>query len=231
MSILAQAFRDALGLGWRRLGGALLPGCCLLCAAHSADQLLCPACRSDLPGLPADCCPVCAQPAGTGQVCGACLRSPPHFARCHAAWAYAFPVDRLVQALKYGHRLAVADFCGEALAARIAAADYDLLLPLPLHPARLRERGFNQAGEIARGLAGRLGLPVERTALRRCRPTATQAALPLADRRRNVRGAFECAVDFSGRRLLLVDDVMTSGATADECARVLRLHGAAEIVL
>lgn len=229
MSILAQAVRDSLRRWGSSLGVALLPGSCLLCAADSAGELLCAACRADLPQLPAACCPVCALPDALGEVCGSCLKAPPHFSRTDAAWRYAFPVDRLVQALKYGHRLAVADYCGRSLAARVPAAAYDLILPMPLHPERLRERGFNQAGEIARCLARRLALPVEHAALQRRRPTARQAALPLAERRRNVRGAFECLADFSGRRLLLVDDVMTSGASADECARMLRLHGAATV--
>lgn len=104
-------------------------------------------------------------------------------------------------------------------------------MPLPLHAQRLAERGFNQAVEIATHLEKRLKIPVDRYSLQRTRATPAQAELPLKERHRNVRGAFECRSDFSGRHLLLLDDVMTSGATASECARVLKLHGAASVTV
>jgi ComF family protein len=105
----------------------------------------------------------------------------------------------------------------------------ELIIPLPLHPERLRERGFNQSMEIAREIGKVLQRPVNHAALFRTRPTASQAGLALKARHRNVKGAFECTADLTGRHVLLVDDVMTSGATANECARVLKLHGASEV--
>jgi ComF family protein len=104
-----------------------------------------------------------------------------------------------------------------------------LILPLPLHPERLRERGFNQSMEIARALGNCLNLAVDRSSLVRNRATPPQADLPLKERHRNVRGAFECTADMTGKDILLIDDVMTSGATLNECARVLKLHGASSI--
>ncbi len=106
---------------------------------------------------------------------------------------------------------------------------YDQLLPLPLHPSRLRQRGFNQALEIARHLENRGCGPVDRKALYRQRPTAPQAGLPYRERAANVRGAFACARRFDGARLLLIDDVMTSGETAGECCRILIAQGAREV--
>jgi predicted amidophosphoribosyltransferase len=100
-----------------------------------------------------------------------------------------------------------------------------------LHPDRLRERGFNQSAEIARAVSRQTGIPLALASLVRTRPTPPQAALPLKERAGNVRGAFECGADLAGRRVLLVDDVMTSGATLRECARVLKLHGAATITV
>ena len=225
MSILPQAIQAALG----SIAAHLLPGGCLLCAADSSGSLLCPDCESDLPGLPAKLCPQCGIETTLGERCGACLKEPPAFLSTVALFRYEFPVDRLIQALKYGHQLALATWFGHCLSREIDAAGHDLVLPLPLHPARLQTRGFNQSAEIARAISHALGIPMNASCLIRTRPTPPQAAQPLKERARNVRGAFECSADLGGKRVLLVDDVMTTGSTLRECARILKLHGAAQI--
>ena len=139
--------------------------------------------------------------------------------------------DLTVQALKYGHQLALATWFGHQLAERLVATDHDLLLPLPLHPLRLRTRGFNQSLEIARTMSKALGLPLATNSLIRVRATPPQAELPLKERGKNVRGAFEGTGDLTGKRILLVDDVMTTGSTLREAARILKLHGAGEITV
>lgn len=179
--------------------------------------------------MPARQCPLCGEQSTHGERCGACLKRAPHFSGVHALYRYAFPVDRMIQALKYQHRLPIAAWFGQQLAGLIPTDSCDLIVPLPLHPVRLRERGFNQAVEIARTLGGCLKIPVDRNSLQRRRATPPQAGLPLKERHGNVRGAFECSRDLNGARILLIDDVLTSGASADECARVLRLHGAASV--
>lgn len=224
MSILP--YPDRLTAFARRIGRTLLPGSCLLCGTDSPDDLLCLDCRADLPSLPSARCPLCADQTTHGERCGACLKDPPHFDRTIAAFTYDFPLDRIVHALKYGHQLAVANWCAQQLAPRVDSAALDCIIPLPLHPERLRQRGFNQSGEIAKRLARASGLPIAHHSLLRTRATTAQADLPHKERRNNVRGAFECRTDFSGKRLLLIDDVMTTAATANECARVLKLHGA-----
>jgi ComF family protein len=227
MSILPQALQRPL----RSIAALLLPGSCLLCAADSATSLLCPACSADLPQLPAALCPQCGDETTLGERCGACLKDPPAFARTIALFRYEFPVDRLIQALKYGHQLALAAWLGRRLGQRLVAADYDLVLPLPLHPSRLRTRGFNQSLEIARFTSKALGIPMNQGLLTRIRATSPQAELPLKERGRNVRGAFECASDLEGKRILLIDDVMTTGSTLREAARILKLHGAGQITV
>jgi ComF family protein len=227
MSILPQALQRPL----RSIAAHLLPGSCLLCASNSATSLLCPACTADLPQLPAALCPQCGEETTLGERCGACLKDPPAFARTIALFRYEFPVDRLIQALKYGHQLALAAWLGHRLGERLVAEDYDLLLPLPLHPSRLRTRGFNQSLEIARVTSRVLGIPLNPGILTRIRATPPQAELPLKERARNVRGAFECARDLAGIRILLVDDVMTTGSTLREAARILKLHGAGQITV
>jgi ComF family protein len=227
MAILPQTLRHAL----QGIVNRLLPGSCLLCAADNAAGLLCPACAADLPRLPAALCPQCSEQTTLGERCGACLKEPPAFARTVALFRYEFPVDRLIQALKYGHQLPLAAWLGKQLAARLRPADYDLILPLPLHPARLQTRGFNQSLEIARPVGKTLGIAIDTRILTRKRATPAQAELPLKERARNVRGAFECAGDLGGRRILLVDDVMTTASTVREAARILKLHGAGEITV
>lgn len=227
MAILPQPpFLRQLG---RQLGDLLLPGNCLLCAAPSRETLLCPACAADLPSQPEDSCPQCGEQSAPGLRCGTCLKHAPHFASTTALFRYDFPANRLVQALKYGHQLAVAAWLGELLSEHLRDHAADLVVPLPLHPERLRERGFNQAIEIARPIARKLGKPLALEALHRIRATPPQAELKLKARAKNVRGAFECRQEIEGRRILLVDDVMTSGATLDEAARILMLHGAAQV--
>jgi ComF family protein len=206
---------------------ALLPWDCLLCGEAGASGLLCAACAGDLPRLPESQCPRCAD-ASPGGICGACQKQPPHFDATIAAFRYAFPADKLVQELKYRQRLAIADFLAQALLAGPRPAG-DLLLPVPLSRERLRERGFNQALEIARPLARALGLPLLVDACHRRRDTAPQATLPWRQRHGNVRHAFECAADLTGKSVIVVDDVMTTGATLNELAGSLKARGAARV--
>lgn len=207
----------------------LLPRDCLLCAGPSGVAQLCPGCAASLPRLPRERCPVCALPTPGAAVCGACLVHPPHFDATHAVFRYEFPVDRLIQELKYGHRLAGADFLARELAALPLSHRPDLILPVPLAPARLAGRGFNQAVELARPLARALGVPLDLRGVSRERDTASQAALPWTARTQNLRHAFACRIDLTGKTVLVVDDVMTSGATLNELARTLRAAGAARV--
>jgi ComF family protein len=200
---------------------------CLLCGAESGPELLCPACIAELPPLP-ESCPRCALPSPGGSVCGSCLSKPPHFDGTLALWPYEFPCDRLVQALKYRARLALAGFFARVLASR-PLPEIDLIVPMPLHPRRLAGRGFNQALEIARGLARRVGRPLEPRGALRVKDTAPQTELPYEERAKNVRGAFLCKLDLSGASVAVVDDVMTTGATLNELARVLKRAGATRV--
>ena len=208
---------------------ALLPRQCFLCAAPAAGEFLCPACHEALPHLSDECCPVCAVPTPSATVCGACLKKPPHFDATQAVFRYQFPLDRLVQSLKYAHRLSSADFFGRILAQRRPRVTPDLLLPVPLAPRRLAERGFNQAVEIARPLAHQLGMPLETRHIQRRIDTAPQATLPWRERAGNIRHAFACGIDLTGKSILVIDDVMTTGATMNELAGTLKAGGAARV--
>jgi ComF family protein len=133
-----------------------------------------------------------------------------------------------VQALKYGARLELASFFAQALASR-PLPSVDLVVPMPLHPDRLARRGFNQALEIARALALRRGLTLEPRGARRIRNTIPQTELPYDERSRNIRGAFAARLALSGKAVAVVDDVMTTGATLNELAAVLKAAGAASV--
>lgn len=207
-----------------------LPQACHLCGARVIGQLLCPACEADLPTMPAPTCPQCALPTHAGELCGACLKHPPAFDRTRAVFAYAFPLDVLVQQCKYAHATSLTAFFAERMSPH-ADVEFmiDYLLPMPLHPTRLAQRGFNQAAEIARRLSPLTGIPWLGDACLRVRNTPSQAGLDLKARQRNLRGVFDCTKDLTGKRVALIDDVMTSGSSLNELARVVRKAGALEV--
>lgn len=178
--------------------------------------------------MPSAVCGVCGLPSPRDAVCGACLSERPHFDTIAAAFVYAFPIDAVVQRLKYRGDLALAPLLGKALAQRVTERP-DVMVPVPLSDARIRERGFNQAIEIARVVESTAGLALRPEVCRRVSDRPPQAGLPWAERAKNVRGAFACDVDMTGLHVAVIDDVMTTGATLNEFARVLKLAGAARV--
>jgi ComF family protein len=217
---------------WREIFQRLiLPGHCTLCQATDPSGLgLCPYCRTDLPWIGTGC-PRCALPLTVpGQPCGACQTRPPPFDTTVALFHYAPPVDTLVQQLKFGQGLHLARLFAELLSDRLADAPRpDCILPVPLHPRRQCERGFNQALEIARPLARRLSCRVDIATCVRARATPPQAQLSAVQRRRNLRDAFRIARPLTVRHIALLDDVMTTGSTLAALAGLLRRAGAERI--
>ena len=201
---------------------------CLLCGAASRNGAWCLPCDAALPYLTAQHCPVCALPTLNGATCGRCLKHAPQFDRTAAVFAYAFPLNKLVQALKFNEQLLLAQQLANKLTQRIKIHP-DCIVAMPLHPARLRERGFNQSLELARWLAHDLDIPLLNHACQRVRDTPPQSALPWKDRGRNMRKAFTCTEDLSGKHVAVVDDVMTSGASVNALAHALRQAGAREV--
>lgn len=219
----------ALQQAWRRIAGRLMPQACFVCAAPAADQVLCEACRAALPAVATACCPHCALDSPGGAVCGRCLSQPPRFDATRAVFRYAFPVSELVQAYKFQARFGVGRYFAEQLVAAAHGLQIDAVLPAPLHPHRLATRGFNQSVLLAEPVAKALGVPHLRDAVRKVRRVAPQAGLTLDERRRNLRGAFAVQRRFDGMRMLVIDDVMTSGTTLDELAGALKEAGAARV--
>ena len=212
----------------RRVGNLLFSGSCFLCRGKAAD-ILCVECDADLPRLKGALCPRCALASPGGAVCGRCLTQAPHYDATSAALAYRFPADVLVQALKFRGELALARFLGELLSKYIPNSSVDYVIPVPLSLERLRSRGYNQSIEIARHLARTTGTRLEMEMCERQRDTPAQMDLPLAEREKNVRGAFHCPRLLGGARIAVLDDVMTTGATLDEMAATLKRAGAARV--
>lgn len=203
---------------------------CVLCGI-AANQDLCDPCIAHLPQLPDDHCPICLWPVPTAEICGACLKKPPAFTRTIAALRYSFPIDALIHSFKYQANLAIAPILADLLIKKLTAIESraDVIIPMPLHPIRLRERGFNQAMEISRYISKHMGIMLLPDSCSRIKHTLPQTGLPWKNRQKNIRKAFSCKIDLSGKHVALVDDVMTTGATLNELAKTLRQQGAAEI--
>lgn len=231
ISIPAQAsmFLEKLQRwGLNLLPGSLIPQSCQLCGQFAGHVPVCPHCAQDLPRPPERHCPICMENTLHGEICGACQIRSPHFDQVLALYTYAFPVDRLIQQLKYSAQFSLARWWGKTLALHVPE-QITRIIPLPLHPQRLAERGFNQALEIARPLAHTLNRPLDFNSLRKTRMTLAQTELSLKIRKTNLNKAFECSTDLSGEHILLVDDVLTTGTTLNEAARTLKQRGCSRV--
>lgn len=222
---------------WRMVAvDALLPQHCVLCGQRGTASNLCSSCHDDLPRV-GRCCRRCALPlASADPACGPCLRRPPPWNRAVAALDYVFPADRIVCRFKFNRDFACGRLLGLELltAVRCSGAPLpELIVPVPLHRTRHFARTFNQADVLARMLGSSLHIPVGSRLLSRTRRTRAQAGLDARRRKRNIRGAIQCAGTAgqitADTRVALVDDVLTTGATLRECARALHHAGAGHL--
>ncbi len=211
---------------------------CFLCDLPGGGQRsLCSACEAELPWLDVHCT-LCALPLPVpGMICGECQKKPPQFDQVVAPWHYGFPIDTLITQFKHHGKWPVGRLLGlllshhlqNAFAAGLARPE--ILLPVPLGKQRLRQRGFNQAGMLADWLGTALRLPVNSRLLSRVRETDAQQALDAAARQRNLRNAFVLndSAQVAGKHVAVVDDVLTTGATANSLARLLKKAGARRV--
>jgi ComF family protein len=214
----------------RNLLQRLLPPRCAACSLAAGDPL-CAGCEADFFPASRARCSRCALPLPSQEagICGRCLSDPPHFESTTALADYVPPIDGMVTALKFSARLDLAIVFGRLLARRAPAAAGAIVAAVPLAFERVAERGFNQSQLIARAFCHARRVPLATGPLRRIRHTLPQQSLKFDERHRNVRGAFEVTGDVRGRTLLIVDDVMTTGSTLNEIARILRQAGAARV--
>jgi ComF family protein len=227
---------------FRALLDILFPPICHLCKVFipdAGDVHLCPRCLEQVTSICSPHCSVCGIPFATedgiDHICGPCLAHAPSYHAARAAFVFAGPVQDLIHRFKYSHKThlhrPLALMTARHLAAFAAGTAAELIVPVPLHKKRLRWRGYNQAVLLAAVLAKEWRLPVARSALQRTRWTEPQINLAADERQQNVKGAF-AVVDpraVLGRRIILVDDVFTTGSTVEECAKTLKKAGAAEV--
>lgn len=218
--------------GWlRKAVRTMFPPRCLLCGETGANgRDLCPACAEALPWN-ASACLRCALPLPVPGTCGACLQKPPPMGETHAVFVYGFPLDRLVPRLKFHNDLAAGRLLSGLMAEGLGALPRPAaLLPVPLHATRLGRRGYDQALELARPLARAFQVPLLPDALVRTRATAPQSELDAEARQRNLRRAFEVRAGAGlPAHVVLIDDVMTTGATLEAAAKALLRAGVARV--
>ncbi len=234
-------FTRGVAAVWGAILDFIYPPHCLLCRGAPLEGErtgLCTSCRAGLEAIEGPHCPRCGCPAGAEDApCRNCAGKVFTFSRMRALAPFNDSMQRLIHMLKYEGRTPVGRVLGQALGEALAGdalvGDALMILPVPLHGSRQRERGYNQSALIARAAGAALGLPVREGILRRVRPTQTQTALDLSDRMANVKGAFRVrrADLIQGERLLLLDDVVTTGATTNACAEALLDAGAKEVVV
>ncbi len=210
---------------------------CLLCDEPSGSQAICLACEAELPWLGPHC-RICAIPLPVAQqVCGECLQRRPAFTHVLSPWRFAFPIDSLIHRFKYRADWPCGRILAEQLCRHIALAYGEglarpaWLVPVPLSRQRLRQRGFNQAQLLADRLSKPLGIPVAVQLMQRSRETVAQQQLSAQQRRQNLRQAFTLNpnINVQGQHLALIDDVLTTGATANTLAKLLIRAGAARV--
>jgi ComF family protein len=244
---MRPARRQALADRVERLVDWLYPPSCRACGGRIAgrdSEYFCNACWSDLTLVSHPLCTICGRPfldaSGNDHRCGGCLTRAPRFSSARAWACYPReditedPLRQVVQKFKYGRKVSLGKPLGRLMARGcqeyLNQRQVDLIIPVPLHPKRLRWRGFNQSVLLARQVSREYGLPMDPFIVVRHKETSPQTQLSEEERRKNVRGAFSLrSAGLQGKRVLLVDDVYTSGATVNECSRVLKQGGAKEI--
>jgi len=220
----------------KKVLNVVYPHQCALCGASGfQDRDLCQDCYEELP-FNHNACSICAIPLASIEknqdlICGQCQQQSRYFNACQSLLIYQSPIDKLIHQLKFQHRLHLANLLGdlmaESLETRLSHAKHlpDCIIPVPLHASRLRERGYNQALELAKPIAKRFNLPLLTYSCVRNKATMPQSDLPAEERLNNVKDGFTVQRNFSAKHVAIVDDVITTGSTLDEFAKTLKASG------
>lgn len=227
--IWRRDWRRRLAAAGEALLDVLFPPRCPGCGRVGAT--FCAACQARIERPPAPACLRCGRPAAAASLCEACQATSSHLDRIASAALFAHPLRDAIHELKYNSARSLARPLGARMAAAWQQSGFtaDLIVPVPLHPARLAERGYNQSALLARVLSQQVGVPVDEKAIVRRKATLQQARLSATERRENVKDAFASRGDLPGRRIVLIDDVCTTGSTLEACAEALRSAGAASV--
>ena len=227
----------------KSLADVVFPPQCMSCGDVLCDRSfpLCPLCFSQINFIRSPLCPSCgcphAEPAEKDHLCGDCLLAPPAFLTARALGQYESVLMDIIHRFKYGGKVSLGERLGELMAqftySSFIIRDYSLVIPVPLHPRRLRQRGFNQALILAREIARCYSLGLDITSLKRIVCTEPQVGLGRDRRTMNIKGAFSVTDQgrIKGERIILVDDVYTTGSTAKECARILMKNKAEKVAV
>lgn len=198
---------------------------CLLCGISCDQSCLCTDCINELPALNNNC-PRCALPLSQSLICGGCLHHPPEQNSSFSLFEYKKPIDRLIADFKYHDKLFLSRFFAEQMVKKLKKRPLPkLLIPIPLHPRRLRQRGYNQSLELAKVLSKQLSIPVSSDPLIRIKDSLPQASLPYKERKSNIQHAFNVTTSQLPKHIALIDDVLTTGHTANVAVKVLRHTG------
>ena len=225
------------------ISDVIFPPQCLGCAEilSRGRQLFCPACKEKIKFITGSLCPVCGttfldSPAES-HLCGNCIENKTYFSCARAVFSYETIILDVIHKFKYGNNISVgamlASFMADFSFPDVDCSDYSLMIPVPLHIKRLRERGFNQSLILARALAKKWQIPINFSLLKRYKSTLTQTGLHKTERKQNIKGAFEVNDKkiIAGKNIILVDDVYTTGATINECAKTLIKAGAQKVTV
>jgi competence protein ComFC len=209
----------------------LFPRICVGCGR--IGEYLCVECSARLPVLHGPLCPHCGQPQSSGIICPSCAGKPSALSSVRSVFRFEGTVRHAIHELKYRNLRAIAPTLATYLTEHVSTltTTYDVVIPVPLHPKRLNRRGYNQAELLAREIAEARGVSLSASALRRTRAGESQARTgSMSERHQNVMGAFACTdTSMSGKQVLLIDDVCTTGATLEACAAALRAAGASTV--
>jgi len=212
-----------------QLYSKLMPIPCRLCGTACQHHPLCDNCIADLPKL-SHACPRCAMPLSTSKVCGHCLNHPPEQQRSFSLFTYKTPIDRLIIDFKFHDKLYLSHFFAKKMAEQLRLSPLpELLIPIPLHPNRLRQRGYNQSLELTKDLSKQLNIPISNNILSRIIDTQSQSTIPFKQRKQNIQNAFQLLQEKPPKHIALIDDVLTTGHTANAAAKLLRKAGATTI--
>lgn len=225
--MMVRNFSAVLTHRLAELYSKLLPIPCFLCGEFSQQDALCKACINDLPWLDL-CCQRCALPLNENGICGQCLQQPPPQQSSLALFRYETPINHCIAAFKFHQQLVFTHLFARLLADKVHQRQRplpEILIPIPLHASRIRERGYNQSAQLADVLAQKLRVKVDKTSLIRQRNTTPQAGLSGKQRKRNLKQAFAIAKTLPYKHVALVDDVYTTGHTVAEACRCLQQNG------
>jgi ComF family protein len=226
------------------ISDVIFPPKCLGCAEilyPNGRQLFCPDCKEKIKFITGSLCPVCgttfSDSPAKSHLCGNCIENKTYYSCARAVFSYETIILDAIHQFKYGNNISIGDqlasFMADFSFPDIDFSDYSLIIPVPLHIKRLRERGFNQSLILARALAKKWHIPVNFSLLKRHKLTLTQTGLHKTERKQNIKGAFEVSSkrEIAGKKIILVDDVYTTGATINECAKTLIKSGAQKVTV